>query len=54
MSKAKPKKTAREQVTLDDLLLLDAVGEKAFDRIMRTRRRKAKRHSINKDDVSVS
>ena len=47
-------KTAREQVTLDDLLLLEAVGEKAFDRIMRARRRKAKRQSIDKDDASVS
>lgn len=41
---------AREQVTLEDVLLLEAVGEKEYERIMRTRRRKAKRASINKED----
>ena len=41
---------SREQVTLEDLLLLDAVGEKEYDRIKRVRLRKAKRASINKDD----
>jgi hypothetical protein len=40
----------RGQVTLEDLLLLEAVGEKEYERIMRKRLRKAKPASINKDD----
>jgi len=42
--------TSRERVSLEDVLLLECVGEKEFDRIMRARRKKAKRASINKID----
>lgn len=41
---------AREALALEDLLLLQSVGEKKFHQIMQARRKKASRASINKDD----
>lgn len=49
-SRNKERRLGLQDVTLEDLLLLEAVGEKRFDQIMRARRKKAKRASINKDD----